>query len=143
MTDVLLSVELGLGIVLGLGLFYLLTLIGRRRVISRGSLLTLCGFAPDGGRWRQGLLRFGAGSIEWFPLHGLSLRPGREWGRRELELGSPTPLPDGAHLDLTDALCVPCRHLGASFHLALAHSAYTALRSWVEAAPPGATSEVH
>lgn len=144
MTDLLFTVEVAVGIALAVLLTWALTVAGRRRAIGRGSLLTLCAYAPDGSRsWRRGLIRFGAHGVEWFPMTGFSLRPRHHWGRRELELGSAVPLPDGAGLDLHDAVSVSCRHGDAVFHLALGHAAYTALRSWVEAAPPGATSNVH
>ncbi len=144
MADLLFTAEVAVGVILGLLVTYVLTLAGRRRAIGRGSLLTLCAYAPDGSRsWRRGLLRFGAEGIEWFPMNGFSLRPKQLWARRDLELGPATPLPDGAGLDLTDAVSVACRHETAAFHLALGHAAYTALRSWVEAAPPGTSTTVH
>jgi hypothetical protein len=37
---------------------------------------------------------------------------------------------------------VPCSHHGRRFELALTPGAYTALRSWAEAAPPGSAANV-
>lgn len=142
--DWLLTLELAVGLVLGLIFTALLTMITRRRVISRGNLLTLCALAPDGATsWRTGLLRFGSGEIEWFTVNGWTIRPRHRWSRRTLQLGQASALPDAAGLDLVDPVSVSCRHGDQVFHLAMAQAAYTALRSWVEAAPPGATSTVH
>ncbi len=144
MPDLLFVIEGVLGAIVAIGLTYLLTSIGRRRAIARGALLTMCAYAAEGATsWRRGLLRFGSGSVEWFPMAGLSVRPRYRWARRQLDLGSATPQPDGARLDLIDPVRVECRHADETFRLAMARDAYMALRIWVEAAPPGGSATVH
>ena len=43
---------------------------------------------------------------------------------------------------MPDAVPVPCTDNGVTFELALTPGAYTALRSWSEASPPGSTANV-
>ena len=43
---------------------------------------------------------------------------------------------------MPDAVPVPCSVHGERFELALTPGAYTALRSWAEASPPGSTANV-
>ena len=60
-----------------------------------------------------------------------------------LELGSPAPVRLGEGLDgLADPVAVTCRYQGSTFQLAVSEAAYTALRAWLEATPPGAASTV-
>lgn len=139
MPDLLISLEILAGIAIGVVITYVLAIVVRRRTISRGKILTLCGLRRSGVvPWRLGLVRFGNGKLEWFTLGGISWRPRYRWARRELELGSPSELPAGSAPDvLTDPVGVSCRHGEMVFDLALQRPAYTALRAWLEAAPPG------
>ena len=111
----------------------------RRRTIARGEPLVLCAVRdPGAGRWRVGLARYGANGLDWFTLGGLSLRPSRHWQRTRLEIGPPRRMAPGDQLDvLPDAVAVACRYNDSSFDLALSPGPYTALRSWLEASPPG------
>jgi len=112
----------------------------RRRLIARGKPLTVCALRePDDGRWRFGLVRYGATGLEWFKLAGISLRPARRWERSLLEFGAGQPLEAGERPEILSpgALRVDCRYRGARFEIALAQAPYTALRSWLEASPPG------
>jgi len=143
MPDLLLSFEVAVGIVLGLALGFLAFVFLRRRTIARGRVLTMCGLRRPATTWRMGLMRYGTGQLEWYSLGGLTIRPKYRWEQRVLELGAPAPVSVGQGLDvLTDPVAVTCRHQGDSFQLALSEAAYTALRSWLEAAPPGAASTV-
>lgn len=143
MPDLLVSVELAVGILLGLGLAFLALVFLRRRMIARGRVLTMCGLRRTSSSWRMGLVRYGVGQLEWFSLDGLTIRPKYRWEQRVLELSPPARVSLGNGLDvLTDPVAVTCRHQGDRFQLALSEAAYTALRSWLEAAPPGATSTV-
>ena len=111
----------------------------RRRTIARGEPLVVCAVRdPGAGRWRVGLARYGATGLDWFTLGGVSLRPSRHWPRTRLEIGPPRRLPQGEQLDvLPDAVAVACRCDDLTFDLALSPGPYTALRSWLEASPPG------
>lgn len=144
MADLLTSLEVAVGVVLGLGLAVLALLFVRRRTIGRGRLLTLCGFRwPQRARWRMGLLGFAAGELEWYPLGGLTVRPKFRWHRAAFDLGAPTPPESHAGLDgLEQPVVVPCHHGDEAFDLALPGAAYTALRAWLEAGPPQAAGSV-
>jgi Protein of unknown function (DUF2550) len=112
----------------------------RRRLIARGKPLTVCALRePGDAKWRFGLVRYGTTGLEWFKLAGISLRPARRWERTLLEFGASQPLPDGERPEILigGALRVDCSYRGEHFELALARAPYTALRSWLEASPPG------
>jgi hypothetical protein len=141
MPDLLLSFEVAAGIVLGLALGFVGLVFLRRRSIARGRVLTMCGLRRATSSWRMGLMRYGVGQLEWYSLGGLTIRPKHRWEQRVLELGAPARVGTGQGLDvLTDPVVVTCRHQGDPFELALSEAAYTALRSWLEAAPPGTAS---
>lgn len=143
MPDLLLSLEIAVGILLGLGLAFLGLVFLRRRAIARGRLLTMCGLRRPRGNWRLGLLRYGSGQLEWFALDGVTVRPKYRWDQQRFELGVPVHAASGEGLDgLTDAIAVGCKHQGEAFEMAMTEPAYMALRSWVEASPPGAASAV-
>ncbi len=144
MADLLSYLEVAIGVLVGLGLGFLVLLFVRRRTIGRGRLLTLSGIRfPARPRWRMGLVGFGSGEIQWYTLSGLTLRPRFRWARAGLELGAPRRSASEAGLDgLEDAVVVPCRHHGTDFDLALPAAAYTALRSWVESGPPRSAGSV-
>ena len=112
----------------------------RRRLIARGHPLTLCALREPGDRrWRFGLARYGPTALEWFTLAGLSLRPARQWERTLLDIGAGHPLAPGERPEIliTAAMKADCHYRQARFEIALARAPYTALRSWLEAAPPG------
>jgi len=125
-------------------LFIVVVVLGsvfvRRRLIARGKPLTVCALRePGDDRWRFGLARYGTTGLEWFKLAGISVRPARRWERALLVFGSSQPLADGERPEILipGALRVDCTYRGARFELALAQAPYTALRSWLEASPPG------
>jgi len=112
----------------------------RRRVIARGKPLTVCALREmRDGRWRFGLVRYGTAGLDWFTLAGISPRPARRWERTLLEFGMSQPLAAGERPEILipDALRVDCTYRDARFEIALAQDSYTALRSWLEASPPG------
>ena len=66
------------------------------------------------------------------------MRPRHRWLRQRLLLEAPEPLGANESIPLLpDASRVPCSDGDTRFDLALQGPAYTALRSWQEAAPPG------
>jgi hypothetical protein len=90
------------------------------------------------------LVRYGATGLEWFKLTGISLRPARRWERALLEFGAGRPLEPGERPEIliSGAMRVDCTYREARFDIALAQAPYTALRSWLEASPPGQNSYV-
>jgi hypothetical protein len=131
-------------VVVGGCLFIVAFLLGsvfvRRRLIARGKPLTVCALRETrDGRWRFGLVRYGTTGLDWFTLAGISLRPARRWERTLLEFGESGPLEAGERPEILipDALRVDCSYRHERFEISLAQDPYTALRSWLEASPPG------
>jgi len=135
-----LTSELLVGGCLFIVVFMLGAVFIRRRVIARGKPLTVCALRePGNGRWRFGLVRYGTTELEWFRLAGISLRPARRWERALLVFGTGRFLEVGDRPEILigGAITVDCRYREARFEMALAQAPYTALRSWLEASPPG------
>lgn len=93
------------------------------------------------GPWRRGTLRFTEDRLALKGPGGLSAGP---WIRGNLDLGVAGALdPDEAHaLGRSGLIQVPVSYGSARFEIALGEQHYTALRSWVEAVPPGWNSQV-
>ena len=145
MNDLLLTGELLVGGCLLIGIIVLGSVFIRRRLIARGKPLTVCALRePGDDKWRFGLVRYGTTGLEWFTLAGVSLRPARRWERALLEFGASEHLPVGERPEILigGALRVDCAYRGEHFELALARAPYTALRSWLEASPPGRSVKV-
>jgi hypothetical protein len=145
MPTALLSVEIAVAVVLVLLAVFLAGTYARRRVISRGAILFVpCGWRSDRrNRWRLGHLRLGNTRLEWFSLLGVTSRPQRGWDRVSVDLESPREAGRSDLIDfMPDALPVACVDNGVPFELALTPGAYTALRSWWEASPPGSAANV-
>jgi hypothetical protein len=145
MHGLLLTSELLVGSALFIVLIVLGTIFARRRLIARGKPLTVCALRePADPRWRFGFARYGTTGLEWFTLSGLSLRPARFWERTELDFGTgqllgPSERPE---ILIPSAWSVDCCYRDESFEIALAVAPYTALRSWLEAMPPGYNANV-
>ena len=140
MRELLLTSE----VLVGGAIFIVAAVLGavftRRRLIARGKPLIVCALREPGDRrWRFGLARYGSTGLEWFTLLGFSLRPARRWDRGLLNIGASLPLEPGERPEvlIPVALRVDCRYRQTRFELALARAPYTALRSWLEASPPG------
>lgn len=145
MPTALVSIEVVVGVVLVLLLAFIAGTYARRRAVSRGAtLFVLSGWRPDSRqRWRLGHLRLGNARLEWYSLLGISTRPQQAWDRSRLELEAPRVPGRSERVDLIpDASPVPCAYGQDGFELALTPDAYTALRSWAEAAPPGSAANV-
>lgn len=91
--------------------------------------------------WRRGTLRFTDDRLALKGPGGLAAGP---WVRGNLDLGVAGPLgaEDAAALGRGGLIRVPVSYGTARFELALGEQHYTALRSWVEAVPPGWNSQV-
>lgn len=140
MSGVLLTGELLVGGCLLIAAIVLGAVFVRRRLIARGEPLTVCALREPGDhRWRFGLARYSTTGLEWFTLAGLSLRPARQWERTLLDIGGGRPLEAGERPEILipAAMRVDCCYRDVRFEIALARAPYTALRSWLEASPPG------
>jgi hypothetical protein len=145
MPTALLSAEIAVGVLLLILATFLTATYTRRRVISRGAILFVpCGWrANRRNRWRLGHLKIGNTRLEWYSLLGISTRPKRGWDRVGVDLEAPRPRRRSDLIDfMPDAVPVPCSDHGHRFELGLSPGAYTALRSWAEAAPPGSAANV-
>jgi hypothetical protein len=151
--QVLFTAEVVAGICLLAVLSFLLLTYLRRRTLSRDGEVIVCSLRGMGvDRWRPGLLRRTDVCLEWYPMFGLTTRPSYRWGRLSVRLGNlaPSDRPNDAETDMANAglfsgqpVLVPVEVRGAdgqlrTGELALAPAPYTAVRAWVEAAPPGA-----
>lgn len=143
MPSLLVSIEIIIGALLLVVIFILAGTYLRRRYIADGKPMPLCAYRPDGGaRWRMGLLKFGDTSLEWYSLGGFSLRPNQAWSRSALLIEAPRRISsDGGGL-FPDGVQVEIRSETGTFELTVPQSAYTALRSWQEASPPGYNANV-
>ena len=131
------SAEIVAGALILLALFALAYIFVRRRLLASGAPLMLCALKAHGrSQYRLGLLRFSGTTLDWFTLIGPPPRSAWRWDRTRLELGSPG-LPEAAIAGLPEAVTVDCHYGSDTFSLALAPSAYTAMRSWLESSPPG------
>lgn len=144
MPAALLSVEVLVGALVVLVCLVVAGLVLRRRALARGRILTLCGLRREGAaRFRMGLLRLGHDQLEWFPLLGVTLRPADGWARTDVDVEPSRALDGSERPDLIpDAVGVACRTPAGQFELAMLPDHYTALRSWLESAPPGSRANV-
>jgi hypothetical protein len=132
------SAEIVAGTLIVCALAALTFIFVRRRVLASGAPLMLCALQPQGrSHYRLGLLRLAGSTLEWFTLVGPSLRPSRSWQRASLDLDAPQASTEPVAGLPPEAVTVQCHDGKDSFALALAPSAYTAMRSWLESSPPG------
>ena len=124
-------------VILGLGLFAFRT-AGERGALSPPMPAA---YRSVPGGWRRGTLRFTDDRLAIKGPGGLAAGP---WLRGNLDLGVASVLEqDQAEaLGRTGLIRVPVSYGTARFELALGEQHYTALRSWVEAVPPGWNSQV-
>lgn len=93
------------------------------------------------GTWRRGTLRVVDDRLALRGPGGLAAGP---WIRGDLDLAVAKPVtPEGAQaLGREDLVQVPVTYGTSNFELALDEQHYTALRAWVEAAPPGWNTQI-
>ena len=140
MPSALVSTEIVIGTLLVIAVVVLATTFLRRRYIAKGLPLTLCaacaGRHPTAGAW-------GSSGSATTPSSGTpsGASPCARATAGCASACSSTPRSRSRGGDsiplLPDASRVPCSDGDNDFELALQGPAYTALRSWQEAAPPG------
>ena len=117
-------------------------LAGNRGSASRA----YCGFRRDMREpWIVGTLSYETDRLVHSAPGGRFASATHQWDRYGLEVSIGETI-DGAdvapHLRGVDMVSVPCRFGGEKFELAVTTGRYTALRSWVEAVPPGSNVNV-
>ena len=91
----------------------------------------------EGKRWASGIATYTRDHLDFYEVVSLSPGPARRWARRRLDiLGRERPEPGspGAPSE------VRCSYDGKKFRIAAEDGALDGLRSWLEAAPPDAST---
>ncbi len=141
---ILLTSELLAGALLLAAVVFAIVTLVRRRLIAGTTAPILCVLRVPGARWHSGLLTLTAQTLEWYPLFGLLPRPRHVWRRRSLEVADSVVADQsagrGTLLGITSTVQVSFTaddpSAPAVFEIELASGAYTAVRAWLEAAPP-------
>jgi hypothetical protein len=150
------TVELVLNVVVALVVLALLALGAlavRRRMLTRSGGTFDCSLRLHPGNhgkgWTLGVGRYAGDIVEWYRVFSYSPRPGRVFGRRDLEIVD-RRAPHGAETFalLSGAVIVRCRRRGGNegnnggdfVDLAMGNDALTGFLSWLESAPPGQPS---
>jgi len=96
--------------------------------------------ATDRQSWSVGTLVYHADRLVYRRPGPWARSRALHWDRADLEIGIGSGI-DGqdvsSRLRGVDMVSVPCRYGEQTFELAVSPARYTALRSWVEAGPPG------
>ena len=123
------------------GALLLVSLVGRRRWLTRGEAtfemsVRMRGFEGVRG-WTLGVARYRGDRLEWFRVFSLALRPKRLFDRRRFEVvTSREPDEQEAYALFSGHLVVDGKSAGAPVQVAVSPDALTALLAWLEAAPP-------
>lgn len=131
------------GVLLFLVLLYGLTLVARRRWLSRdGGTFELSHRVRsdrEGRGWVLGLGRYSGDRLEWFRIFSLAPRASRTFVRSRLVLERRRE-PESTELAALYAehVVVCCRTPDGEVELAMSPSSLTGFSSWLEARPPGA-----
>ena len=135
----------GAGALLLLVLVYGITLVVRRRIISRHggtfefSVRVRSGRAGRG--WILGVGRYSGGDLEWFRIFSLSPRPRMSFRRSELDfVGRRDPAGVESYSLYSGHIIVSCRTPTGLLEVAMSPDALTGFLAWLEAAPPGQRS---
>ena len=131
------------GLVVGVAV--LLAIVLRRQALHRAvgtiEVSMRLADAAVGRGWVHGVGRFGAGgTLRWYRIFSLSMRPRRVLLRRELVvLGRREPSHSERRALHAGAVVLECLVAGQSVELALDAAAVTGFLAWLESRPPGAT----
>lgn len=107
---------------------------------------TYCGFRRDAQEpWLVGTLSYETDRLVYSKPGGRFASATHQWDRYGLDVSIGASI-NGAdvaqQLRGVDMVSVPCLFKGEKFELAVTTGRYTALRSWVEAVPPGSNVNV-
>ena len=118
----------------------------RRRMLTRRGGTFDCSLRLHPGNhgkgWTLGVGRYAGDIVEWYRVFSYSPRPGRVFGRRDLEIVD-RRAPQGAETFalLSGAVIVRCRERrngsDGVVDLAMGNDALTGFLSWLESAPHG------
>lgn len=145
MDEVILTTEIIVAVAFVLVAVFLIVTLVRRRLIAGHAVPSLCALRLEGRRWRSGLLKQTPETLEWYRLFGIMPRPGYVWRRGSLDVTEAERTdPNAVSRAIGVAVPVQATFLADDptaperFELVMATGAYTALRAWLEAAPPTA-----
>ena len=130
------------GVLLLLVVIYGITLVVRRRLLSRhGGTFELSHRVrtdPSGRGWVLGLGRYSGETLEWFRVFSVSSRPKCTWRRETLSFdGRREPLGAEQASLYPDHLVIRCQTPSGEVQLAMSAGSLTGFQSWLEARPPG------
>lgn len=131
------------GVLLLLPVLYGISLIVRRRVLSRdGGTFEMSYRARTnhpGRGWLLGLGRYRGETLEWFRIFSLAPRPKLVWNRDETFYDSRRDMVGSEAMSLyDDHVVVTCRTPDGIHEVAMSEASLTGFQSWLEAGPPGA-----
>jgi len=89
----------------------------------------------EGKHWIAGIATYTRDHLEFYGVVSLSLRPARSWSRRRMDIRRRMPPAELGALSE-----VACQIDSTEFRLAAEDGALDGLRSWLEAAPPDAST---
>ncbi len=130
------------GVLLFLVLLYGLSLVVRRRWLSRHGgtfeFSVRVRSARAGRGWILGVGRYTGDALEWFRIFSLSPRPRYSYRRSDLEyVGRREPEGAEAYSLYSGHIVVTCRTPAGLLEVAMSVDALTGFLAWLEAAPPG------
>lgn len=131
-----------LGLILFLGVGYLVSLVLRRRFIGRNGgtfdFSLRLSMEHEGRGWALGIGRYNGNTLEWFRTFSLSPRPARRWTRESLAYGGRRERVGAEETSLyPDHVIVTCTGPKGPLEFAMAMTAVTGFLAWLEASPPG------
>lgn len=141
--EVLLAVEVLLGLVLLVVLLFALLVVRRRVLHGSGGTVDVSlrlRVGTPGRGWVLGIARFAGDDLQWFRVFSLAPRPRRVLSRRDLEVVAQRP-PGGPETYALQrgAVVMECRSSAGPVELAMEQGAVTGFLAWLESRPPGAT----
>lgn len=143
MDEVILTTEIIVGVLFLLVVAFLIVTLVRRRLIAANAVPSLCALRLEGHRWRSGLLKQTPESLEWYRLFGVMPRAGHVWRRGAVDVAEvgraePTAVSRaiGIAAPVQATMVADDPRAPQRFDLLMGAGAYTALRAWLEAAPP-------
>ena len=130
------------GLLLLLALLYGVTLVVRRRWISRHGGTFECSVrvrsVRTGRGWVLGVSRYSGDDLEWFRIFSLSVRPKLRLSRGDLEyVGRRDPEGAESYSLYSGHVIVTCETGDGPLEVAMSPDALTGFLAWLEAAPPG------